>query len=666
MLLWFFFIAISCLLGLAISTLLDLRFSTLERVFFAITLGHVISIWLIFVLACLAGTLSTGIILLCILICALLSAICLKHTYKSHSDSQSKFEFDRYTLTFFAFILLYLLFMNLYGVLRPDAAGNIYALHTVWADYPFHTSIISSLVYRDSFTFPLTYPQFLDLEMHYPFLMDFYSAVLMKAGLSLRGAIIIPNILFQITLFGLLFFLAYRLTGLKKVGALAVILFIFSGYPAPYLFESLLPQFAVEFLNPMYAVIMPQRTAIFGMAISFAVYILLYEALFKIEPDSKGKSKPKLLYKELFLAGTLIGLLPYIHAHSFMATAFVSSALICIAAFKNGTNNRSSQYSAWKLPDKTDLRVFMCVFAPLILLSLPQILCIRTGVTDNFFVFFPGWTEKNSELILGLDWSFLGAFSSVARSFLLILYLWLLNLGILFLLLPLGLLKSTRAVRLFYLPFLLLFVGANLVKFQPWYFDNYKLFLHWYALTVILAAVAIFWLCDSVSKRRKSISAFVFIALVSSCIFFGVGTHVWMLEKDCQMWSGEELEVAEWVRDNTASDAVFLTGSAHNHPIPSLSGRQRVMGYEGWLWSHGMNWTCINARKNAELEMYKGDYTLVKAYGVDYVCICAHERAFASDNHFVINYSAFGDPTRFDLQFDEVIDGGSCRIYEVK
>jgi len=280
-----------------------------------------------------------------------------------------------------------------------------------------------------------------------------------------------------------------------------------------------------------------------------------------------------------------------------MATAFVSSALICFAAFKNGTKNRSSQYPAWKLPDMTDLRIFMCVFAPLILLSLPQILCIRTGVTDNFFVFFPGWTEKNSELILGLDWSFLGAFSSVARSFLLILYLWLLNLGILFLLLPLGLLKSTRAVRLFYLPFLLLFVGANLVKFQPWYFDNYKLFLHWYALTVILAAVAIFWLCDSVSKRRKSIGAFVLIALVSSCIFFGVGTHVWMLEKDCQMWSGEELEVAEWVRDNTASDAVFLTGSAHNHPIPSLSGRQRVMGYEGWLWSHGMNWTCINARK---------------------------------------------------------------------
>jgi len=64
--------------------------------------------------------------------------------------------------------------------------------------------------------------------------------------------------------------------------------------------------------------------------------------------------------------------------------------------------------------------------------------------------------------------------------------------------------------------------------------------------------------------------------------------------------------------------------------------------------------------------MYKGDYTLVKAYGVDYVCICAYERAFASDNHFVINYSAFDDPTRFDLQFDAVVDGGCCRIYEVE
>ncbi len=137
-----------------------------------------------------------------------------------------------------------------------------------------NTSVITSFVYRDNFTFPPGHPQFLHTEMHYPFLMDFYSAVLMKGGLDLRGSIIIPNILFQLSFFGLLFFLAYRLTGLKKVGIVATLIFIFSGFP-PGLQSS-----GIHFLNPMYAVIMPQRTALLGMGISFAIYILLFHALF--------------------------------------------------------------------------------------------------------------------------------------------------------------------------------------------------------------------------------------------------------------------------------------------------------------------------------------------------------------------------------------------------
>ncbi|MFZ2070162.1 MAG: hypothetical protein WAV32_00860 [Halobacteriota archaeon] len=663
MLLWFLFIVVSFLLGLSISTLLDIRFFVLERAFFSIVLGHAISIWLIFILACLSGsgTLSTVIILLCIVICALLSAICrLIATHKNHSDNILKF--DKYTLIFFAFILLYLLFMNLYGVLRPDAAGNLYAFHTVWADYPFHTSIITGFVYGGRVTFPPAYPQFLHTEMHYPFLMDFYSAVLMKAGLVLRGAIIIPNILFQSALFGLLFFLAYRLTGLKRVGALAVVIFIFSGYPSSYLMEHLLPQFAFAFLNPMYAVIMPQRTAILGMAISFAVYILLYEALFSAEACSGNK--PEVMYKELFLAGTLVGLLPYIHAHSFMATAFVSLSLVLttIATYKN-------RAPTCKLPGKSDLKNFAILFTPLILLSLPQIFFIQTGITANFFLLFPGWTEANSKLILGFDWSLSGAFFSFAKSIFLVLKLWLINLGILFFLLPLGFFKTTRSVRAFYLPFGGLFVIANIVKFQPWYFDNYKLFLHWYALTVILVAVAIFWLSDYVRARKRDVGTLLLAALVCGCILGGVGSHVEMSAKECRMWSGGEIGVANWVRENTAPDSVFLTGSAHNQPISSLSGRLRVMGYEGWLWSHGINWTSICERKGDEIEMYTGNYTLVKEYGVDYVCVGPYESAFATDNHFAINYSAFEDETRFCLKYDKVIGEGEgeerWRIYEV-
>jgi len=544
-------------------------------------------------------------------------------------------------------ILLYLTAMNFYGVFRSDEAGNLYAFHTVWADYPFHTSVITSFVYRTDFSFPLSYPQFLHTEMHYPFLMDFYSAVLMKGGLDLRCSLIIPNILFQLSFFGLFFFLAYRLTGLKKVGLLATFIFIFAGFPSG------LQSVNIHFLNPMYAVIMPQRTAMFGMGISFTVYILLLHALFADDGDT-----PRQAYRELILAGSLIGLLPYIHAHSFMVTAFVALFLSAVACIKNPF--KKSVYG--KMLRRRDFRIFIFLLAPLILLSLPQIMSIRTGVSEDFFVFFPGWTEESRNMIMGFDWSSLAASCySIAKTITVLLMFWALNAGGLIILLSLGFLKADNKARIFYLPFLLLFVIANFVKFQPWYFDNYKIFIYWLSLTAVMASLAILWVTDFNKRLFKSLVTVSLAILIITSILFGLVTHVAMVEDSYVIWTQEETEIAEWALENTAPDSVFLTGTAHNHPIPALSGRPRVMGYEGWLWSHGINWTMITERKKDEMEMFEGNYALIKDYGVDYICIGPYERAFALHNHFDINYSAFDDETRYYLAYDE----GWGRIYEV-
>ncbi|MEA2053351.1 MAG: hypothetical protein U9O90_11160 [Euryarchaeota archaeon] len=650
--LWIFFIIVSFLLGLSISFLLSYRFHCIERVLFSFVVGNAITIWVTFLLACLKGSLNIDIILISIAIYIFLSVILFRWSKilvkAVFSDLQNKsaiiWHDDKLTLAFFMLILLYLTIMNIYGVFRIDEVGNLYAFHTVWADYPFHTSVITAFVYRADLSFPLNYPQFLHIEMHYPFLMDFYSAVLMKGGLDLRCSLIIPNILFQLSFFGLFFFLAYRLTGMKKVGLLATFIFIFAGLPAG------LQSVNIHFLNPMYAVLMPQRTAMIGMGISFAVYILLLQALFTDERDTQRHA-----YRELILAGVLIGLLPYIHAHSFMVTAFVAlflSAVVCI--------KKASQ----KMFRRRDLWVLISLLVPLILLSLPQIMSIRTGVSEDFFVFFPGWTEENRNMIMGFDWSSLAASCySIAKTITVLQMFWALNAGGLIILLSLGILKADNKARLFYLPFLLLFVIANFMKFQPWYFDNYKIFIYWLALTAVMASLAILWVTDFNRRFFKTLATVLLAILILASTSFGLVTHVAMVEDSHVIWTQEETDIADWVRENTPPDSVFLTGSAHNHPIPSLSGRPRVMGYEGWLWSHGINWMMINARKRDEKAMFGGDYALVKDYGVDYVCIGPYERAFARDNQFDINYSAFVDETRYDLAYDG--GGGRWRIYEV-
>nr|MCR5852558.1 hypothetical protein [Methanophagales archaeon] len=186
---------------------------------------------------------------------------------------------DKKTSIFLASVLIYVLVMNLCCVLRPDSEGNLHAMVSVWGDYPFHTSIITSFAYGNNF--PPVYLQFLGKPMHYPVLMDFLSALLLLS-LDIRTAILLPNVLFQFCLFASLFFLSLRLTGNRIASALSCVLFIFSGYPPG------LDAFNIHFLNPIYAVILPQRTAILGMSISFIVYSLLFHAFFEQSEQVEG------------------------------------------------------------------------------------------------------------------------------------------------------------------------------------------------------------------------------------------------------------------------------------------------------------------------------------------------------------------------------------------
>jgi uncharacterized membrane protein len=157
----------------------------------------------------------------------------------------------------------------------------------------------------------------------------------------------------------------------------------------------------------------------------------------------------------------------------------------------------------------------------------------------------------------------------------------------------------------------------------------------------------------------------VLVAVLFGSTIFGLVTHASMLEQRYVVWSGEEIAMAEWLRENTPPDAVFLTSTAHNHPIPSLTGRARVMGYEGWLWSHGIPWTSVNDRKADMKAMYGGNYSLLQEYGVDYVCIGPYERGFAQENLFLIDEAAFEEVTRFRLIYEEVIGGERWKIYQL-
>jgi uncharacterized membrane protein len=92
------------------------------------------------------------------------------------------------------------------------------------------------------------------------------------------------------------------------------------------------------------------------------------------------------------------------------------------------------------------------------------------------------------------------------------------------------------------------------------------------------------------------------------------------------MFSSEDLALTQYVKSQTEADAVFLTSDKHNNPIPCLAGRRIVMGYRGWLWTHGIDY---HPREHDVLEMFQGSsqaLDLLRRYRIRYVLVERDQR----------------------------------------
>jgi hypothetical protein len=88
-----------------------------------------------------------------------------------------------------------------------------------------------------------------------------------------------------------------------------------------------------------------------------------------------------------------------------------------------------------------------------------------------------------------------------------------------------------------------------------------------------------------------------------------------------RMFSPEDLSLAQYVKNQTSTNDIFLTSDKHNNPVPCLAGRRIVMGYRGWLWTHGIDY---HSREHDVIEMHEGStqaLRLLRGYRVNYVLI---------------------------------------------
>lgn len=432
-------------------------------------------------------------------------------------------------------------------------------------DLPFHMSIAAGFAYGDNF--PPDHPELAGVPLTYPFFCDLVSAMVLVAGGSWRDAFFWPTLLLGLAVVVALVRFGEAVTGSRSIGRAAAALTLLSGGFGFLVLSSAQAAAAwwgggpdltindsgTRYANFVITLFIPQRSILFGWPLLFFALALLVESIRNAEGAATTGRGPWLR------AGLIGSLLPLVHSHSF---AVLGLCALFFALRADAT--RALAFARGLLP-----------------LAVPAILFMATRnslSTGRFFEWQPGFDGGAAQPIR----------------------YWLLNAG---LFLPLALFGIARAApspsRVFALPFAALFVLANLFRLSPWIWDNMKFLAPAHAGLAPFAALALGFLWKD-GRFGRIIAALAFAAAsLSGALDI---TKVMMSGGVYGIFDRTDLEFATRVRQATPPTATILTAPTHNHPV-LLSGRRVFLGYEGHLWSQGLDYL---ARKPVADAVFRG------------------------------------------------------------
>jgi hypothetical protein len=484
-------------------------------------------------------------------------------------------------------------------------ADGWYSGGATWGDLAWHLSMLSNFAER-GLSAVREDPIFPGTKLSYPFLPDLLSAWLVRSGFSVQTSLIVPAFLAILAAVIAIYFFARRFSG--PIGALAAPFLLFfngsmlgcyylwrdsrishslgSTLLSPGVDYSHLPERNIHFSNLISEYILPQRAAEFGLLLGLLAMQLLW-----LYWDTCKR-------KYLVYASLMLSCMPCVHFHSFVALVVVSGFLFCIQFLADP--------GYWSV-----IRDWLFFTVPLITLALPQVLWISPAHAGQFLRAQWGWMSGNEQL-----WLF-----------------WLKNMSPHWLVFATAYWMAKPKLKTFYLAFVGLFVVSNILIFQPFDWDNIKLLVWWFLPSCVLASFFLEQLWLRHSWRGASVALLLFVLMTAT----GAASVYRELHLSWLMFSREDLELANFVRAHTGKDALFLTSGKPNNPVACLGGRRIIMGYRGWLWSHGIDY---RAREQDIMAIHSGSERardLLTRYRIDYVL-------FEQDNENVGFFAAHFRP----------------------
>ena len=521
-------------------------------------------------------------------------------------------------------VLIYSYFLTTVLFLGKD--GNLQAVLIGWGDTALHLGLIERFATANPFK--LEHPFFGGANLTYPFMIDFISGILRKFGADQIFAYRLPLMVFGVDGLLLMFAFSYRILKSKYFAILALILIIWgSGLGFSVLFKDLNSAYQeaklTEFLKnpyheythldnrtggkdskkdtqdnivwivPAISFLSHQRTFTFGLAV-FSV-ILLGICYY-------GRNK------NFWRFGILAGLLPLVHGHSFLALFFLLGTLFWFFL---------SNWKGW-----LGFAFFTAV------LALPQLVYYKSSAIfkQNLFKPWFGWMTCNHQKSFlfcspqpGTDSSVLTFWS---KNFGVIFWVWILTIFSL-VLLKSYLRKNSKEEfhSSFIVASLVLFLLPNLFLFQPWEFDNNKIFFYWWILAILFCVIPflkILWRSKVFGKLF--VIGLVFLGTVAGV--FDFTAKLFWTKKIGSFgyadWLKENIVMGQWIKDNLPANALFLTDQSVD-PIPLfLAGRPVYLGFTGWLWTEGLDHS-KNLRQAEEI--LQGDWQKACEEKIGYILL---------------------------------------------
>ncbi|MBM3205505.1 hypothetical protein FJZ41_01475 [Candidatus Shapirobacteria bacterium] len=432
--------------------------------------------------------------------------------------------------------------------------GTIYIAAKAWSDFSATLPLIRSFSWGQNF--PPGDPLLAGIASSYHFLFYLLVGGLEYLGLRLDFALNLPSLLGFTLLMITIFWLAKLLFKNYFVALLGVILFLFNG---SFSFWEFFKQHPLSwrtpleiFQNKFFPSFGPYDGKIVSAFWNLNIYtnqrhlalaygLLIFFLISLLLPVIK---KQKISHIRIILIGLGVGFFPFLHSVGyFMMMVVLGMLFLLLQGYRKS---------------------FLFVLFMALAIGAPQLFLIRPGGVEGNLNFHPGYLIANQLTLVNF------------------FHYWFWNLGLAFVLIPLGVSKAPSLAKKIFWAFLPLFFIGNLFQFSQEIAANHKFFNFFIIVGNLFVAYAVFLIWQKGILGKFLATFLIFFLTFSGIIdFFPIKNDSWMKITDAP-----KNPDIEWIKKNTPPSAFFLNSSYLYHPA-SLAGRKIFLGWPYFPWAGG-------------------------------------------------------------------------------